>query len=255
LTASSALEVHKRDRVVTLRVPDPVACGEPAQRLAGDLMDLCAELTEQQDPLLALIIDSSAAAFWVSEPRNADDLDAAGEQWGQATAAVARLTMPTVALLRGNAIGLGCELALACDFRIAASDTLIGLPYLLWDRIPSAGATQRLTRVAGIGVALRVLLLHETLSGDQAHALGLIHRSVSATALDAAVEELVAGLRSSAPIALAYAKEAVLQSDQLSLPDGLRLEADLAALLQSTHDRAEGIAAFLERRQPRFEGR
>jgi enoyl-CoA hydratase len=107
----------------------------------------------------------------------------------------------------------------------------------------------------GPGVAVRLLLLGEIVDAPDAHALGLLHRVEPRERLDAALDEMLTGLRDSAPIALAYAKEAVLSAGDLALADGLRLEADLAVLLQTTGDRAEGIDAFLGRRAAHFEGR
>src|SRR5207302_10501658 len=114
---------------------------------------------------------------------------------------------------------------------------------------------RRLRRLVGPAGALRLLRLGEVLDAPAAQAHGLLHRVVPATELDTAIEALLDGLRAAAPIALAYAKEAVHAAADTPLPAGLRLEADLATLLQTTADRAEGIAAFQARRAPRFEGR
>src|SRR5439155_16888879 len=111
--------------------------------------------------------------------------------------------------------------------------------------------TQRLARLVGPATALRLLLLGEVLTAPTALELGLVHRVVPAAELDAACEGMLGELSAGGPLALAYAKEAVHRAGDLPLTDGLRLEADLAALLQTTHDRAEGLAAFRERRAPR----
>src|SRR5262249_44333911 len=144
---------------------------------------------------------------------------------------------------------------LACDLRLAAAHVRLGSPEVRWGRIPAAGGTQRLARLVGPATALRLLLLGEMLAAPTALELGLVHRVVPAAELDAASEAMPGELAAGAPLALAYAKEAVQRAGDLPLPDGLRLEADLAALLQTTHDRAEGLAAFRERRAPRFEAR
>jgi enoyl-CoA hydratase/carnithine racemase len=110
-------------------------------------------------------------------------------------------------------------------------------------------------RVASEAVALRLLLLGEVLPAPAALALGLIHRVAPAQELETTVEELLDAMRGSAPIALGYAREAVRSGADLALVDGLRLEADLAVLLQTTQDRFEGINSFLDKRSPRYEGR
>ncbi len=249
------LEVTEWDRVVYLRVPAPVALGADATRLAWALWDACTRIDEREEPPCAVAIIGQGAAFGVLPPRGAADCDAAESVWAEATAAVGRLGPPTVAVLGGDAIGPAWALALACDLRLAADTVRVGSPEVRWGRLPTAGVTQRLPRIAGQPTALRLLLLGEVLTAPEALGLGLLHRVVPAAALDAQQEDLLGALRAGAPIALGYAKEAVHQAADLPLPAGLRLEADLAALLQTTRDRAEGLAAFRERRAPRFDAR
>jgi enoyl-CoA hydratase len=131
----------------------------------------------------------------------------------------------------------------------------VGSPEVRYGRLPRAGGAQRLARLVGAGRALPLLLLGELVPADEALRLRLLHVVVPHTALDARLEALVAGFRASAPIALAYAREAARDGSRLTLEAGLRLEADLTALLQTTADRAEGLASFKARRPPRFDGR
>jgi enoyl-CoA hydratase/carnithine racemase len=249
------LQVREEERTVFLRVEEPVRAGAAADRLAWELLDACQAIQEREDWLAAVVLVGGGAAFWLDPPADAAACDALAEVWPAAVAAAGRLTPPTLAVLGGDAIGPAWELALACDLRLAARGVRLGSPEVRLGRLASAGATQRLTRLVGSGTALRLVLLGELLSGVEAHALGLLHRVAELSDLDACVGEIVSGLRSSAPIALAYAKETVHQGFELPLSEGLRLEADLAVLLQTTYDRGEGIAAFLERRSPGFEGR
>ncbi|MBV8085076.1 MAG: enoyl-CoA hydratase/isomerase family protein [Chloroflexi bacterium] len=208
---------------------------------ALELMEACREIVEQPTPLMAAVIRLAAAGPPLPPPR-----------WAEATSAVAALPMPVVAVLEADAIGPAWALALACDLRTAAEGVLVGSPEVLRGQLP--GGVSRLTRLVGPAVALRLLLLGETLAAKDALELGLLHRVVPAAALGACLEELIAGFQASAPIALAYVKEAVHAGLDLSLREGLRLEADLAALLQTTTDREEGIHAFLEKRPPEFKG-
>lgn len=249
------LDVSTRDRVVYLRVPSPVELGEASTQLAWQLIDACADVEERLEPPVAVALVSAGQTFCLATPTSARECDAVGEVWGQATAAIAGLGPPTVAAIDGDAIGPAWELALACDLRVAAAAARVGSPEVRWGRIPTAGGTQRLARAVGSTTALRLLLLAEVLQAPAALDLSLVHRVAAPDGLATCLEELLDSLRSAAPIALAYAKEAVHESADLPLQAGLRLEADLASLLQTTHDRGEGIGAFLQRRRPRFESR
>src|SRR5205823_14462656 len=130
-----------------------------------------------------------------------------------------------------------------------------GLPEVRLGRMPSAGGTQRLPRLVGPGIALRMLLLGELLIATAAVDIGLVHRIAPRRDLESSLETLVSTLRGAAPVALAYKKEAVRWAADVPPSTGLTLEADLAALLQTTTDRSSGIRAFQERSTPEFEGR
>jgi enoyl-CoA hydratase/carnithine racemase len=248
------LEVAERERLVYLRVPEAVA-PTGAARLAGAIAEACVAIAERDEPPVAVAVLSGGAAFCLAPVEGAADCDAVSGAWAEATGALASVEAPTLAVVGGDAVGPAWELALACDLRLAATHARLGSPEVRWGRIPAAGGTQRLARLVGPATALRLLLLGEVLTAPAALELGLVHRVVPAAELEAASEAMLGELEAGGPLALAYAKEAVLRAGDLPLPDGLRLEADLAALLQTTHDRAEGLAAFRERRAPRFEAR
>jgi enoyl-CoA hydratase/carnithine racemase len=169
-------------------------------------------------------------------------------------AALARLRVPVVAGLRGTTASAGLELALAADVRIAAADTVLSLPDLRAGRLPCWGGTQRLVRCAGPTVATRMLLTGAQLTADEALAAGLVHEVVEGERLEERVTETSDGLAALAPLALAYAKEALIQGAHMPMVDALRLETDLNVLLQASTDRAEGLGAFLARRDPTFTG-
>jgi enoyl-CoA hydratase/carnithine racemase len=249
------LEISEDRQVVYLRVPSPAALGPDSARLAGQLVDACLAIAERQVPPVGVALVGGGAAFCAAPPRDAAECDAASPAWAEATAALGALGPPTVAAIGGDAIGPAWELALACDLRLAADTARVGSPEVRWGRIPAAGGTQRLTRLLGPAEALRLLLLSELLDAPRAAARGLLHRAVPAAELGSALEAALDQWRGAAPIALAYAKEAVHAAVETPLAAGLRLEADLASLLQTTADRAEGLAAFHARRTPRFSGR
>jgi len=169
--------------------------------------------------------------------------------------AMDRCPQPIIAAIRGYALGGGLELALACDLRIAGEDAQLGLTEVNLAIIPGGGGTQRLTRLVGRGRALEMILTGARIDAREAWRIGLVERVVPAADVLASARELARTLAEKAPVALRYAKEAVVKGLELPLADGLRLENDLAALLRTTEDRVEGAKAFLEKRKPRFTGK
>src|SRR2546425_1078387 len=168
--------------------------------------------------------------------------------------AMDRCPQPIIGAIRGYALGGGLELALACDIRIAGEDAQLGLTEVNLAIIPGGGGTQRLPRLIGRGRALEMILTGARIDAREAWRIGLVERVVPAADVLAAARELARTLAEKAPVALRYAKEAVVKGLELPLADGLRLENDLATLLRTTEDRVEGAKAFLEKRKPRFSG-
>ena len=166
-----------------------------------------------------------------------------------------RCPQPIIAAIRGVALGGGLELALACDIRIAADDAQLGLTEVNLAIIPGGGGTQRLPRLIGRGKALEMILTGARIGAAEALRLGLVERVVPAAEVLTAAQDLARELAGRAPVALRYAKEAVVKGLGMSLDDGLRLEGDLSTLLRTTEDRLEGARAFLEKRKPNWKGR
>jgi 2-oxoglutaroyl-CoA hydrolase len=170
-------------------------------------------------------------------------------------AAAERCPKPVIAKLRGYALGVGLELALACDFRIAAHDAEVGLPEVKLGMIPGSGGTQRLARLIGLGRAKDMVMRGRRIGAEEALALGIVTEVVPAPELDGAVERLVDELRALSPLALAMAKRVLNHAYDGPLALGLEVEGLAYGLLRSTHDFREGVEAFGEKRPPRFEGR
>jgi enoyl-CoA hydratase len=166
-----------------------------------------------------------------------------------------RCPQPIIAAIRGVALGGGLELALACDVRIAGDDALLGLTEVNLAIIPGGGGTQRLPRLVGRGKALEMILTGMRVGAAEALRIGLVERVVPAAEVMSAARELAQELAGRAPVAVRYAKEAVVKGLGMSLEDGLRLEGDLSTLLRTTEDRLEGARAFLEKRRPIWKGR
>lgn len=175
-----------------------------------------------------------------------------------ARASLAKVTAsPKIYLcaIRGHTLGGGLEIAMACDFRIAADGTYkLGLPEVKLGLMPGNGGTQRLARLVGPTRALKILLTGDSLDPQEAYRLGLIDRLVPAGSFQSEIESFAFQLASGPTLALAAIKRAVQQGVELPLSEGLVLEQSLADQLYDTSDAAEGFSAFTENRQPRFSG-
>lgn len=170
------------------------------------------------------------------------------------SSAVASLNCPVIVAVNGDALGAGLELALSCDIRICSENARFGLPETSYGIIPGGGGTQRLPRIVGKGKATEMVITAEPIDAAEAYRVGLVTKVVPKQRLAEEAGEIAQKLISRAPVAERYAKEAVNKGMDMTLAQGLRLEADLSFLLQTTKDRAEGIRAFLEKRKATFKG-
>lgn len=168
---------------------------------------------------------------------------------------VAGIEKPVIAAINGDAIGQGLELALACDLRVASDKAHFGFPDVGMGVIPTDGGTQLLPRIIGKGKALELILTADIINAREAMEIGLVNQVVSSEKLSIEADELARSIASKAPIALRYIKEAVGKGLDMTLAQGLRLEADLYFLLHTTTDRTEGVKAFLQKRAPEFKGK
>jgi enoyl-CoA hydratase len=162
---------------------------------------------------------------------------------------------PIIAMINGYCLGGGCELALACDIRIASETASFGQPEINLGIIPGGGGTQRLTRLIGEGKAMELILTGDIIDAQTAFTLGLVNMVVPAADLAAKTLEIASRISEKSPIALRMAKEAVKIASRSNLDEGLRREVDLFALCFSSEDKDEGVKAFLEKRKPSFKGK
>jgi len=240
----STIELRLRGGVAWL-TPRRGGCGDDAA-VARDLNDAVEEL--RFDRRVAVIVLSSLRdRFFFAGTTAAQEV-------ADAVAAVAALTQPVVGVLAGPAVGDGAALALACDLRLAARRSFLQFPHLAAGLLPGCAVTQRLPRLVGRMRALDLLLSGRRLGSAEALRIGLLSE-VAGTGLAGVARRRASELATKGPIALRYAKEAVVQGMDLTLAQGIRLEQDLYVLLQTTADRAEGVRAFRARRTPRYQGR
>jgi enoyl-CoA hydratase len=166
-----------------------------------------------------------------------------------------RLPVPVIAAVNGFALGGGCELALACDIRIAAENAKFGQPEVNLGVPPGYGGSQRTARLLGLGSALYLCLTGEIIDAAEALRIGLVQRVVPAGELLPEARRLAAVIASKAPLAVTATKRAVREGAALPLDEGLALEALHFGTMVATHDFREGTRAFLDKRKPAFEGR
>ena len=162
---------------------------------------------------------------------------------------------PVIAMINGYCLGGGCELALACDIRIASETASFGQPEINLGIIPGGGGTQRLTRLVGEGKAMELILSGDIIDAKTAYEIGLVNHVFPADQLQAKTMEIANRIAGKSPIALKLAKEAVKLASHSNLDEGLRREVDLFALCFSTEDKDEGVSAFLEKRKPVWKGK
>jgi enoyl-CoA hydratase/carnithine racemase len=236
-----------KDHVARLTLNRPEAGNALDREMAGELEELC-ERVNHDDGIYVVILTGSGKDFCRG---GGDDLEPG--QYHPAEA-VTRIDRPVIAAVNGEASGEGLELALGADIRLASADSLFSLPQVSRGRLPADGGTQRLPRIIGRGKALEMLLTAEPISAAEALEIGLVSRVVLPEALEEEAEKLAEAIAAKGPLALRYIKEAVVKGMDLTLEQGLRLEADLYFLLHTTADRTEGIKSFQEKRPPRFRG-
>ena len=162
---------------------------------------------------------------------------------------------PVIAAINGFALGGGCELAMACHIRIASDNAKFGQPEVKLGIAPGYGGTQRLPRIVGKGIALQLILTGEMIDAPEAYRIGLVNKVVAPADLLAESEKMMRGILAMGPLAVRLAMEAIDQGLEMSLDEGLLLEANHFGLLAATNDMKEGTTAFLEKRAAKFQGR
>lgn len=255
--SNDGFTVGRNDRgVVTITLDDPAKMNRVPLAARGQLAQLFAELAEDDGARFVVLTGAGdnftaggdIAAFMDATPEHLSRL-----AWN--VAAPERFPKPVIARLRGYCLGVGLELALACDFRIAADDLQLGLPEIGLGMIPGSGGTQRLARLVGLGRAKDVIMRRRRIDGADALAWGLVSEVVPVAELDAAVERVIDELAQLPPLALRTAKRVLNHVYDAPLSIGLELEGLAYGMLRSSHDFREGVEAFGEKRPPKFEGR
>ena len=168
---------------------------------------------------------------------------------------IENLGKPVIACINGFALGGGCEIAMACTMRLASENAKLGQPEVKLGIIPGYGGTQRLPRLVGKGLAMQHVLTGEMITAQEAYRIGLVNEVTTPAELIPRAEAIAAKIIANAPLAVQYAMEAVNKGLEMTLAEGLYLEAVLFSVACSSEDKKEGTAAFLEKRIAQFKGK
>jgi len=252
------LSVQTTGHVAIMTLKGPLDSPSKRVRLSEELMECGDVIREDEKIRVVIVTDAGERSFSMEADTVGPSLKGDEElitRSGSLSAPIAELDMPTVAAIQGDAIGQGLELVLACDVRIAAETAHFGFPEIKKGLIPRDGGTQRLVRLVGRGKAIEMILTGEVINAQEALRIGLLNKVVPSDSLMAVALKMAQEIGLKAPIALRYVKEAIYKGMDMTLEQGLRLEADLYLLLHATEDRTKGIEAFREKKPLRFEGR
>jgi enoyl-CoA hydratase len=251
-------ELHGRVALVTINRPDKRNALDGATR--SQLVAAFDQLAADPEVRVVVLTGAGDKAFVagadISEFEGRSPIDQFRVMSGRTVFdAVDRCPKPVIAALNGFTLGGGCELAMACDIRIAADTAKLGQPEVNLGIIPGGGGTQRLPRLVGSGAAFKLLYSGELIGADEALRIGLVDEVVPAAELRARALALATAIAQKSPVALKLIKEAVRTALRVPLDEGLRQEATLFGLAFSSEDKAEGVAAFLGKRAAEFRGR
>jgi enoyl-CoA hydratase len=239
----------KKGHVARITLGRPAGDNTFIRQMAQELEEISGRI-EQDDRVYVVIITGTGDAFLEFSEGERGETPPVGP-----AAIIAGIDRPVIASINGDALGEGLEIALSCDIRLASEKARFGMPQVTHGQIPTDGGTQRLPRIIGRGKALELLLTGDTVSAETALEIGLVSKIFPPGLLVEETEKMAGTIAARGPIALRYLKEAVVHGMDITLEQGLRLEADLYFLLHTTADRTEGITAFLERRPPKYHGR
>jgi len=255
------LLVSVSERIATVTVNRPKSLNALNPATVRELSAAFAEMADRDDVGVVVLTGAGEKAFVagadISEMRHFNAVQALEfALFGQGVLErIERLPQPVIGAINGFALGGGCELAMACDILIAADTARFGQPEVNLGIIPGYGGTQRLPRLVGRNIAKEIVLTGEMITAQRAYEIGLVNRVVPQAELMGAARETAAKILSKGPVAVRTAKMAMNRGLDLDLSNACALEANAFAVGFSTADRAEGMAAFLEKRKPTFTGK
>ncbi len=252
--------LEKSDRVGTITVnrPDKLNALNPEVRVS---IAMALEQLRQDDDVRVVILTGAGEKAFIAGADIAEFKGKSGVegyqyiQTGDIYSALERFPKPIIAMINGFCLGGGCEVAMACDIRIASETAKLGQPETNLGLIPGGGGTQRLPRLIGQGKAMLLIYTGEMIGAEEAEKIGLVDEVVPQNELKQRTLMLAEKIAEKSPASLQAAKESIRAAWQMPLDAGLRFEKAWFGLLFSTEDMQDGVAAFLEKRKPEFKGR
>jgi 2-(1,2-epoxy-1,2-dihydrophenyl)acetyl-CoA isomerase len=264
-STDGAVTVDRDGAVLRLTIDRPAIRNSLSHSMVDTLVSTLTEAATDDGLRLVHIRgagdDFCAGADWVAtnsggkRPRTGDLVRRVPHTANRLIELIHTIHLPVVCTVRGWAVGLGCNLALAADFTVAATDAVFWEPFVTRGFSPDSGSTWLLPRLVGMARAKRMLLLGEKVSGAQAADWGLIHCTAEPSELDTTVDELAATLAAGPTVAIGLAKQAINHGQHADLPQAMNHELLNLELSCRTTDFKEGLAAFRDRRAPEFQGR
>lgn len=255
------LKFEKKNKIAYVTIDRPKVLNALNMATMEELRQVFTELKDDRETRVVIITGGGEKAFVagadINELAKNNAVEAkAYTHKGQAVLdLIENLGKPVIACINGFALGGGCEIAMACTMRLASEKAKLGQPEVKLGLIPGYGGTQRLPRLVGTGLAMQLVLTGEMISAQEAHRIGLVNEVLPADQVMARAEEIAGKIVGMAPLAIQYCMEAVNRGMNMTLREGLFLEATLFGMCCATDDRREGTTAFLEKRPANFQGR
>jgi len=255
------LKFEKKNSIAYVTVNRPDKLNALNSQVMDDLRAAFTAIRDDAEVRVAILTGAGEKAFVagadIGELNKHDPVTAkAYTHQGQAVLdLIENLGKPVIACINGFALGGGCELAMACTFRLASENAKLGQPEVKLGIMAGYGGSQRLPRLVGKGLAMQLLLTGEMISAQEAHRIGLVNEVTAPAELIPRAEAIAQKIIANAPLAIQYTMEAVNHGMEMTLPEGLFLEATLFAVACATEDKKEGTSAFLEKRAAAFKGR
>jgi len=255
------VKLEKKNKIAYVTIDRPKVLNALNMATMQELHQVFAELKDDNEIRVVILTGSGEKAFVagadINELAKNNPVEAkAYTHRGQAVLdLIENLGKPVIACINGFALGGGCEIAMACTMRLASETARLGQPEVKLGIIPGYGGTQRLPRLVGTGLAMQLVLTGEMISAQEAHRIGLVNEVAPADRLLPRAEEIAAKIIANAPLAIQYCMEAVNQGMNMTLQQGLFLEATLFGMCSASDDKKEGTTAFLEKRPANFQGK